>query len=125
MAVDNEEELDLLPAGCYEAVTHAARRFASEAQKVLPVSKAMLFGSYAKGNATETSDVDVCFFLDSYDGRRRIDVLIELRRLSHKFDDSFDPKAFTAFEPIAFTTSALYNGNPFVKEVLRTGVDIL
>jgi predicted nucleotidyltransferase len=83
----------------------------------LPVSRAVLFGSYAKGNATAQSDVDVCFFLDTYGGRRRVDVLKDLIRLAHRYDAYFEPTVFETFH--------LHNDNPFVKEVIRTGVDIL
>ena len=39
-----------------------ARNFVEDVKQVMPVDKAILFGSYAKGYATELSDVDICFF---------------------------------------------------------------
>ena len=39
---------------------------AVDIKQVMPVDKAILFGSYAKGYATELSDVDICFFLKDY-----------------------------------------------------------
>jgi predicted nucleotidyltransferase len=101
----------------YEAVTQLAKDFAQEAKKMLPVRKAMLFGSYAKGNAGEWSDIDVCFFLDSYGGRKRLHVLKELVLLAYKYS--------YYFEPTVLTTKSLYCDDPFAKEVLRTGVDLL
>ncbi len=40
-----------------------ARSFAEDVKQVMPVDKAILFGSYAKGYAIELRDVDICFFL--------------------------------------------------------------
>jgi predicted nucleotidyltransferase len=101
----------------YETVIKQAKDYANDVRKVFPVDKAMLFGSYAKGNATKLSDVDICFFLDNYGGKNRIDIMERLFNLTRNYD------AF--FEPLVFTTSDLYDDNPFVKEILRTGVEIL
>jgi predicted nucleotidyltransferase len=100
-----------------EGIIRAARSYASEAKKVLPIRRVVLFGSYAKGMATKQSDVDICFFLDSFGDKQRVDILQELIRLAYSFDEYF--------EPTVFETSDLHNDNPFVKEVLKTGVDIL
>jgi predicted nucleotidyltransferase len=54
----------------YEAVTQIARDFAIEAKKILPVSRAVLFGSYAKGNARDESDIDVCKLSEISDNSR-------------------------------------------------------
>jgi predicted nucleotidyltransferase len=84
----------------------------------MPVDKAVLFGSYAKGTADEGSDIDVCFFLDSYGGRRRMDIMVDLFKLKRGYKP-------VPFEPVVFETSEIENDNPFVKEILRTGKDIL
>ena len=102
----------------FEAVTQISRRYAQDVARALPVSKAVLFGSYAKGTADAQSDIDVCFFLDSYGGKRRMDVLEELLWMTYDYKGVY-------FEPMVFETSDLYNDNPFVKEVLRTGRDLL
>jgi predicted nucleotidyltransferase len=84
----------------------------------MSVDRVMLFGSYAKGTADKCSDVDICFFLDNYGGKLRVDIIGDLLRLTHGYKGAF-------FEPIAFPTSEIYNDNPFVKEILRTGKEIL
>jgi predicted nucleotidyltransferase len=104
----------------YEAVTQIARDFAQEARKILPVNKAVLYGSYAKGNARDESDIDICFFLDTYGGRKRFHVLRDLVSLAYDLYKCKYP-----FEPTVLKTNALYNDNPFAKEILRTGVDLL
>jgi len=101
-----------------EAVMRMAKHYSDDVRRVMPVDKVVLFGSYAKGTADRLSDIDICFFLDNYGGKRRVDIIGDLLRLVPDDKDAF-------FEPITFTTSELYNDNPFVKEILRTGKEIL
>jgi predicted nucleotidyltransferase len=105
------------PVITIETVTKAVRRYVYEVRKVFHVSKVFLFGSWAKGTATKGSDVDVCFFLDSYEGNRRVDIIGDLLGLAYK-------QRAVDIEAIAFTTADLFDDNPFVKEVLRTGIEI-
>jgi predicted nucleotidyltransferase len=99
-----------------EAVKREAREYADAVRHALPVDRAYLFGSYAKGTASEWSDVDVCFFVRDYGGKRRVDIIGELLKLCrHR-------KA--PFEPLAFETAELERDNPFVNEVVRTGIEI-
>jgi predicted nucleotidyltransferase len=100
-----------------ETVNTKARAYADQVRDVLPVSKVYMFGSYAKGTATECSDVDICFFLESFGGKRRVDIIKELLKLTSGYDD-------VGFEPLAFPSSELFNGNPFVMEVINTGIEI-
>ena len=102
----------------FEAVTQVCRQYANDVRHAMPVGKVMLFGSYAKGTADERSDIDICFFLDSYGGRGRFEIMKDLFWLTHRYKGAF-------FEPIVFETSELENDNPFVKEILRTGREIL
>jgi len=102
----------------FEAVTHLCKRYAEDVRRKMPVDKVMLFGSYAKGTADELSDIDICFFLNSYGGKRRMDILKDLLVLMRGYKGAY-------FEPIVFETSELENDNPFVKEILRTGKEIL
>jgi predicted nucleotidyltransferase len=101
-----------------EAVTELCRQYAEDVRRAMPVDRAVLFGSYAKGTADEGSDIDLCFFLDSYNGRRRIDIMFDLFKMVRGYKR-------VPFEPIVFETSEIENDNPFVKEILRTGRDIL
>ncbi|MDR3288242.1 MAG: nucleotidyltransferase domain-containing protein [Peptococcaceae bacterium] len=95
----------------------AAKSYTDSVRSVLPVDRAYIFGSHAKKTATECSDVDVCFFLQNFGGKRRVDIIKELLKLTNGYDD-------VGFEPLAFPSSELENGNPFVKEILRTGREI-
>ena len=99
-----------------EAVMQASKRYADDVRHTMPVDRVILFGSYAKGTADKCSDVDICFFLENYGGKRRVDIIGDLLRLTRGYKEGF--------EPIAFPTSEIYNDNPFVKEILRTGKEI-
>jgi predicted nucleotidyltransferase len=101
----------------FEAVKQAARAFAEDAKKEVPVQKTYLFGSYAKGTADELSDVDICFFVDSYEGKSRYDIILQLLTIGEKYRGVF-------FEPIAFPISEIERGNPFVQEILATGIEL-
>ena len=100
-----------------KAVSVKASAYAAHVRSVMPVNKVFLFGSYAKGTASELSDVDICFFLDSFNGKRRLDVIKELLDLTAGYDD-------VGFEPVVLPSSELHNGNPFAMEVVNTGIEI-
>jgi predicted nucleotidyltransferase len=100
-----------------ETITVTAKNYADDVKKALPVTKAVLFGSYAKGVATELSDIDICFFLDSFNGKGRIDIIIELLGIAGKYKGVF-------FEPIVFPVSEIERGNPFVQEILDKGIEL-
>ncbi|MDR3121110.1 MAG: nucleotidyltransferase domain-containing protein [Clostridiales bacterium] len=103
-------------AANYEAVKAAAIQYADDVRRVMNIDKAVLFGSYAKGTAEDGSDVDVCFFFPAGNGANRLDVIGELVKMTRRRS--------VPFEPIAFPTSEIERGNPFVREVLSTGVEI-
>ena len=101
----------------YEAAMKAIEEYVHDVAYAMPISKAVLYGSYAKGTATEYSDVDICFFLDSFGNRRSVDIVSKLLSLTHNYNTIY-------IEPRAFEISDIGNGNPFVNEVLATGKEI-
>ena len=103
-------------AAKFEAVKEEARCYADEVRRRLPVDRALLFGSYAKGTADELSDVDIAFFFRDYGGQTRFDIGMQVLKLCR------DYKAY--FEPLVFETAEIERENPFVNEILRTGVEI-
>ena len=103
----------------YEAVNQIARDYAVDVSRELPVDKALLFGSYAKGYASEQSDIDICFFLKTYNGKRRVDLIAQILGIGgKKYRGAF-------FEPIVFETSEIQNDNPFIREILATGKELM
>jgi predicted nucleotidyltransferase len=100
-----------------EAVILIVKKYVDDVRNFFPVEKVLLYGSYAKGNATDQSDVDVCFFLTTFGGKRRVEIISKLLMPTYKYEE-------IDIEPFAFEISELYDDNPFVKEVLRTGIEI-
>ena len=83
----------------------------------ISIQEAIIFGSYAKGNPKEESDIDVAlistaFTGDRFEDRRKI---VPLRR-------NIDNR----IEPIPFRPEDFYNGGNFADEIRKTGkaVDI-
>ena len=116
----SERNIDSNSGGVQMALDAASiidiiKDYVNDVRSVFPVDKAVVFGSYAKGTADAQSDIDICFFLDNYGGKRRLDIIEELLGLIDNGE---------YFEPIVFPTSEIQNDNPFVKEILRTGVEI-
>jgi len=62
----------------YKGIKQKAEDYAKSVRRVLPVDKAVLFGSYAKETATESSDVNICFFLNDFAGKSHTDIISEL-----------------------------------------------
>jgi predicted nucleotidyltransferase len=101
-----------------ETVNETVRSYVADVKSVIQIDYAFLYGSYAKGTATEQSDIDVCFFSHSFDSLSPVDIMKQLFRMTRKYKG-------IDIEPRGFSTSELTNDNPFVKEVLRTGREIL
>jgi predicted nucleotidyltransferase len=101
-----------------ETVNRIVRQYINDVKEKMPIDKVYLFGSYAKGNPHEWSDVDLCFFSKDFEGKRNWDVMTELFFIKTKYDKEL------LLEPHAFPTSELERGNPFVEEILETGREI-
>jgi len=101
-----------------ETVNTIVRQYIADVKKAMPIDKVYLYGSYVRGTQGENSDIDICFFSQAFETRRTLDVLTELFYLKIKYDK------YILIEPNAFPASELYNDNPFVKEILRTGREI-
>jgi predicted nucleotidyltransferase len=102
-----------------ETVNRIVRQYINDVKAKMPIDKVYLYGSYAKGNPRDDSDVDLCFFSKDFEDKRDWDVLTELFYIKTKYDREL------LIEPNAFPTSDIDKGNPFVEEVIRTGQEIL
>ena len=82
----------------------------------IPIEKAILFGSYAKGNYNENSDVDLAIFSRYFNDKDRLDNfrLLFLEAMNFSVD----------LQPQPFTEDDLNNPEGFVKEIFKTGVEI-
>jgi len=101
-----------------ETVNTIVRQYIADVKKAMPIDKVYIYGSYAKGTQNKNSDIDICFFSQAFGSQRTLDILTELFYLKVKYDKDI------LIEPNAFPVSELYNDNPFVKEILRTGKEI-
>ena len=101
-----------------ETINKIAREYAADVGRELPIEKAVLFGSYAKKTATELSDVDICFFLSSFNGKRKVDIVTKILGIGG------EKYCRIGFEPIVFETSVIEKNNPLVREILATGKDL-
>jgi len=102
----------------YGIVEDVVRQYVADVRQTMPIDKAVLFGSYAKGTATEHSDVDICFFSEDFKDKFSVDIVTDLMGIARKY------YRFCCLEPRVFPTSEIERGNPFVKEVLSTGREI-
>lgn len=80
------------------------------------IEKAFLFGSYANGNPTDWSDIDVAIISTDFSGDRFTDrrKVVPLRR-------EIDRR----LEPIPYRPEDFKENDPLVVEILRNGIQIL
>lgn len=78
------------------------------------IKQALLFGSFAKGNYHEDSDIDIAIVIKNVSDI--IDTQIELMKLRRKIDLRIEPHPFKEED---FNIS-----NPVVNEIIKHGVNI-
>ncbi|MBL1211828.1 MAG: nucleotidyltransferase domain-containing protein [Ignavibacteriae bacterium] len=76
---------------------------------------AFIFGSYAKGNYTELSDIDIALVSDEFDGVRFYDKN-KIRKITLTHSSKIEA---IPFNPKDFTIE-----NPFAKEIIDTGIKV-
>lgn len=91
-----------------------AQRYAGAVQANYNYIKIILFGSYAKGNYNDDSDIDIAVIFKDYSNL--IDMQLELMRLRRKIDSRIEPHPFRESE---FELS-----NPVVNEIVKYGQEI-
>jgi len=102
----------------YETAKRIINQYVSDVKAAMPIDKVYLYGSYANGTAQWDSDVDLCFFSESFTDENTMQILGHLFKLKRSYNK------FICLEPNAFPLSEMSNDNPFVKEILRTGMEI-
>jgi predicted nucleotidyltransferase len=101
-----------IPPKVIESVKQFLARISSE----IPVKKAILFGSFAKGTFDKDSDVDLAIFSDYFENITRVEGTTYLLIQAQEFDLDLEPLAFTEKE---------YNERlGIVDEILKTGIDV-
>jgi predicted nucleotidyltransferase len=67
-------------------------RFYQVAKQLFPIKKMLLYGSHARGTATEDSDIDVAVVVDDTDHSRRIEITASLFHAAFDIDATIEPK---------------------------------
>ncbi len=100
----------------YRPIDQILENFALLVDQELGLSQMYLFGSYAKGTSSEESDIDIAIVSNFFHGDPIEDTL-KLMRIRRKVDYRIEPHAFTAKD---FNLS-----NPFVREIIETGIRVV
>ena len=79
------------------------------------ISKAYIFGSYAKGQEDKWSDIDVAIISPQI-SNDRFEERIRLTELAMSIDDRI--------EPLPFNLDSFSDDNPFVRQIKTEGVAI-
>ena len=90
--------------------------FAGVISKEMVVSKIILFGSYSTGRQHDYSDIDVAVVSPDFTGDRIED---QLRLM--KYRRTVDLR----IEPMPFTPGEFVPTNPFVRNIVETGVVVM
>ncbi|WP_373894127.1 nucleotidyltransferase domain-containing protein [Virgibacillus sp. CBA3643] len=97
-------------------VVESVSQFVSEVSLEIPVKKAILFGSFAKGTYDEGSDIDLAIFSDYFESVSRVEGTTYLLIQAQSFEMDL--------EPIAFTWKEYDDRLGIVDEILETGIDV-
>jgi len=103
----------------YETTKRIISQYVADVKAVMPIDKVYLYGSYASGKAEWDSDIDLCFFSSNFKNENIMQTIGHLFKLKRQYNK------YICLEPNAFPSSELDNDNPFVKEILRTGQELL
>jgi predicted nucleotidyltransferase len=83
----------------------------------IKIDKAILFGSYARGNYGKNSDIDLAIFTDSFENMDRVESIKFLLKRARKYKD-------VDLQPIAFTNQDYEERAGILENVLETGIEI-
>lgn len=96
-----------------DSAIESVRRYIEELRlNGIPVQEAIIFGSYAKGNPKEESDIDVALVSSAFTGDR-----FEDRRRIVPFRRKIDNR----IEPMPFRPEDFDEGGILIDEIKRTG----
>ncbi len=98
-------------AGAYEVASRYINYLIND--KKISIKRAFVFGSYAKGNFNNDSDIDLALVIPNISDV--IDLQIQLMVLRRDFSIDIEP------HPINETDFNI--SNPFAYEILKTGIE--
>ncbi len=97
-------------------INNLVNKFVNLVTDEFPIKSVYLFGSYAKGEAKEYSDIDLAVVSDKFEGSRFFD--------KEKLN-KYILKTSIDLEIHPFRTMDFTEDNPFVKEIIQTGLKIV
>jgi len=94
-------------------------RFYESARQSLPIRKVLLYGSHAKGQARESSDIDVAVVVDELDHAKRIEITARLLHWAFQIDPAIEPKCIFSDEYENYDKASI------LSEIIDTSVEIV
>ncbi len=94
-------------------------RFYESARESLAIRKVLLYGSHAKGQARESSDIDVAVVVDEPDHARRIEITATLFHWAFQVDPAIEPKCIFSDEYDNYDKASI------LSEIIGTSVEIV
>ena len=91
-----------------------AEKYAVAVKANFDYSRMILFGSYAKGNQNEDSDIDIAIILKDF--TNVVDMQFQLMKLRRNIDSRIEPHPFRECDFIL--------SSPMVNEILKYGSEI-
>lgn len=98
-----------------KSVLDTASKYVKQLPVKMDVKKVFLFGSCAKGEETEDSDIDIAVIVGNM--TNYFDTQIELMRLRRNID--------LRIEPHPIEESDFTDMNPFAHEIITSGIEII
>jgi len=99
-----------------DEIINAVRKFKNSIQNDISVKKVFIFGSFAKGNFTDNSDIDVCVIAEDVDNNFLAELKIAPKIL--KSDVRIEPVVFSEEEYLEVDSFGL------LKEVKENGIEV-
>ena len=81
-----------------DQVAKIIRGFIAELKREIPIKEFILFGSYAKGDPKEYSDIDLAVISDWFEGKPRIENMQYLSRIAASYNSLIEALPFTEEE---------------------------
>lgn len=96
-------------------ILNSINEFIKEIKKQYNITAIILFGSYAKGNENEDSDIDIAIISDDFEDI--YECMSELMGMTWDIDARIEPHPIKKEDYENVST-------PFVKEVIETGIKV-
>jgi len=89
--------------------------FYAELKQEIPIKALILFGSYARGNAKEYSDIDLAVISDWFEGKPKIESMQYLSKITATYNSLIEALPFTEEEYINL------DNRSFLASIIKTG----